>query len=78
MRVTETTYSVELTKTEIENIVKALAYECEYELEKIGELKQSTKQEDHIKLSNIKKIFEEYKALRNAMGQIIGITYMGE
>lgn len=78
MKIVETTYNLELTKNEIEKIVKALAYECEYEAEQIAELKESTKQEDHIRLSNIKKSFNEFKELRNFMANIIGVHYMGD
>lgn len=78
MKIVETIYNLELTKSEIEKIVNALAYECEHEAERIAKLKESTKQEDHIRLNNIKKYLNEFKELRNLMANIIGIHYMGD
>lgn len=75
MRITETTFGIELTKSEIELITNALNYECEYEKEKIAELKQSHDACDHAEWPKIEKTLQEYKRLREEMGKLIGVTF---
>lgn len=77
MEIKETKYNLELTKEEIEIIVKALICECEYRAEQIAELKESKVAEDVQKCCKLKEEYQPYRQLRNDMGHVIGTSFMG-
>ena len=77
MKLTNRTYTLELTHEEIDMIRFALNCEVEYRREQIAEKKQSTEQKDHIEANKMELELAKYKELRNDMASLIGITYMG-
>lgn len=85
MEIKKTKYELELTKEEIEMIVKALSCECEYRGEQIMELESYIKdtsnhnsQEDTIKRCELIKEYEPYRKLLGEVGGIIGVFFSGK
>lgn len=65
------TYTVELTREEIDTVTTALNSECKFLKEKYANARQQNAAEVYERM-------DEARTLRNDFARLIGVTFMGE